>query len=86
LDDNNEAAGRCRRNNQIKVMVAVGVNNRRPCNGNGGNEQWHLMVLAMDNDETTGDGCLMDAAMDFGEEVARQRRRRLRSMAAAAGD
>jgi hypothetical protein len=29
----------------------------------------------MDEDETTGDGRSMDAAMDFDEEVARQRRR-----------
>jgi hypothetical protein len=33
-----------------------------------------------------GVGRSMDAAMDFGEEVARQRRRILRSTAAAAGD
>jgi hypothetical protein len=32
------------------------------------------MVLAMDKDETTVCGRSMDAAMDFGEEVARQRR------------
>jgi hypothetical protein len=29
----------------------------------------------MDEDKTTGDGHSMDVAMDFGEEVARQRRR-----------
>jgi hypothetical protein len=29
-------------------------------------------VLAMDEDETTGDERSMDAAMDFSEEVARQ--------------
>jgi hypothetical protein len=40
----------------------------------------------MDNDETTGDGRLMDVAMDFGEEVVRQRRRRLCSKGAGAGD
>jgi hypothetical protein len=33
-----------------------------------------LTVSAMDDDEITGDGRSVDAAMDFGEEVARQRR------------
>jgi hypothetical protein len=50
-----------------------GVDIRRP--RNGGNGRWHLTVLAMDEDKTTGDGHSMDVAMDFGEEVARQRRR-----------
>ena len=61
--------------------VGGGGDKRRP--RNGGDGRWHLMVLVMDEDETTGDGCLMDAAMDFGEEVVRQRRRILRSTAAA---
>jgi hypothetical protein len=43
-------------------------------------------VAAMDDNETTGDRRSMDAGMDFGREVARQRRQRLRSMAAGAGD
>ena len=65
--------------------MAAGDDNGHP--RNGGDGRWHLMVLVMDEDETTGDGCLMDAAMDFGEEVVRQRRRILRSTAAAeAGD
>jgi len=41
----------------------------------------------MDEDKTKSDGHSMDAAMDFGKEVVRQRRQILRSMvAAAAGD
>ena len=68
-------AGRCRLNNQIEVTVAAGgLTIRRPRN-RGGDGRWHLTVLAMDKDETTVDGRSMDAAMDFGEEVARQRQR-----------
>jgi hypothetical protein len=43
-------------------------------------------VAAMDDNETTGDRRSMDAGMDFGREVARQRRQRLRLMAAGVGD
>ena len=51
-----------------------------------GDGQWHLSVSAMDDDEITGDGRSMNLAMDFGEEVERQRRRRLQSTAAAVGN
>jgi hypothetical protein len=40
----------------------------------------------MDKDETTGDMRSMDEAMDFGEEVVRQRQRRLCSTVVGAGD
>ena len=61
---------RCRRNNQIEVTVSAGGDNGR----------------VMDRDKTTGDGHLMDVAMDFGEEMMMQRRRRLQLTAAVAGD
>jgi hypothetical protein len=52
-----------------------------------GNGQWHLTVLAMDNNKTTGHGCLMDAAIDYGKEVAWQQQGRSHlTVAAAAGD
>jgi len=38
----------------------------------------------MDDNDTAVDGHLMDGVMDFGEEVGRQRRQRLRSMAVGA--
>jgi hypothetical protein len=40
---------------------------------NGGNEQWCLRVLAMDNNETMGNRHSMDMVMDYGKEVAQQR-------------
>ena len=43
-------------------------------------------VATMDEDENTCKGRSMDMMMDFGEEVARQRQRILRSTAAVAGD
>ena len=66
--------------------VAAGDDNGHP--RNGGDGRWHLAVAvaAMDDNETTGDRRSMDAGMDFGREVARKRRQRLRSMAAGAGD
>ena len=66
--------------------MAAGGDNGRLYNGDDG--RWHLAVVvsAIDDDEITGDQRLMDAAMDFGREVARQQRQRLRSMAAGAGD
>jgi len=41
-----------------------------------GDGRWHLTLSAINDDETTGDGRSMDATMDFGKEVARQRWRR----------
>jgi hypothetical protein len=43
-------------------------------------------VATMDEDENTCKGHSMDMMMDFGEEVARQRRRILQSAAAVVGD
>ena len=43
-------------------------------------------MATMDEDENTCKGRSMDMMMDFGEEVARQRQRILRSTAAVAGD
>jgi hypothetical protein len=40
-------------------------------------------VSEIDNNETSGNKCSMDATIDYGEEVARQWQGRLRSMAAA---
>jgi hypothetical protein len=41
----------------------------------------------MDNGKTSGGGCLMDAVMDYHEEVVRQWQQRLRSIVVAeAGD
>ena len=64
--------------------VSGGVDIRRP--RNGGDGRWHLTVLVMNEDETTGNGRLMDAALVFGKEVVMQRRQILRLMVAAAGD
>jgi len=61
---------RCRRNNQIEVTVSAGGDNGH----------------VMDRDETMSDGHLMDATMDFGEEMMRQQWRRLQLTAAVAGD
>jgi hypothetical protein len=41
------------------------------------------MVLAMDNDKTTGNGYLMDATMDYGKEMVRQWQQQLRSIVVA---
>jgi hypothetical protein len=65
-------------------MVVVGGDNRFP--RNGGNGWWHLAVLVMDKDETTGDMRSMDEALDFGEEVVRQRQRWLCSTVVGVGD
>ncbi len=67
--------GRYRLNNQIGVTVATGGDNGQSCNIS--DEQWHLTVSAMDNDETIGDCRLMDAAMDFDKEVMRQQWQKL---------
>ncbi len=56
------------------------------CPHSGGDGQWHLAVLVMDEDEATGNGHSMDEAMDFGEEVVRQRQQRLHLTVAGAGD
>jgi hypothetical protein len=66
------------------MMVAAGVDIGHPRINGGG--RWHLTVSAMDDDEIMGNGHLMDAAMDFGKEVERQRQQRLQSMAVAAGE
>ena len=52
----------------------------------GGNGQWHLPVSVTDNNKITGNGRLIDVAVEFGKDVARQRRRRLQSAVAAVGD
>ena len=56
------------------------------CPRSGGDGQWHLAMLAMDEEETTGNGRSMDEAMDFGEEVVRQQQQRLHLTVAGAGD
>ncbi len=51
---------------------------------NVGNLRWCLTVLAVDANETMGNGHSMDGGMDFSKEVVRQRRRS--TVVAAAGD
>ena len=43
-------------------------------------------MLAMDEEETTGNGRSMNEAMDFGEEVVRQQQQRLHLTVAGTGD
>jgi hypothetical protein len=52
---------------------------------NGGNGQWCVMVLAMDDKKTMGDKCLMDESMDYSKEEAWQWQQRLHSTEAAVG-
>jgi hypothetical protein len=52
-----------RGNNQIEVTTVAG-------HWHGCDRQCRLMVSAMDNEETSGNGCSMDAVMVYGDEVA----------------
>ncbi len=53
---------------------------------NRGNEGWHLTVSAIEHNETIDKGRSTDAVMDYGKEVAWQRRQRLHSTTAAVAE